>query len=73
MNLFRSEEHVDRWLADHPGLSKEILSFDQCLEWMAFLGRDRLREDYVHPRNTGKLGPFLKSLGLTGEYWKPPA
>jgi hypothetical protein len=73
MNFFRSEEHVDGWLAENSGLSREILTFDQACRWMAFLGKDRLREDYVHPRVTGELGPFLKSIGLTGDYWKPPA
>jgi hypothetical protein len=72
MNLFRSEEHVSAWIAEHPGLSREVLSFEQACAWMRFLGAERLREDYVHPRAKGTLGPFLMSLGLTGEFWRPP-
>lgn len=72
MNFFRSEEHVDAWLAEHPGLSKEIMSFETAVEWINLIGKGRLREDYVHPRATGKLGPIMKALGIMGEFWKPP-
>ncbi len=72
MNLFRSEEHVDAWLAEHPGLHREVLGFEQAHSLIAFIGEGRLNEDYVHPRATGALGPFLQSLGLTSDYWKPP-
>lgn len=73
MNFFRSEEHVEAWLAEYPALSKEILSFDLACEWINLIGKGRLREDYVHPRATGELGPLMKSLGIAGEFWKPPA
>ncbi|MFQ5693856.1 MAG: hypothetical protein ACE5IM_12530 [Nitrospinota bacterium] len=70
MNLFRSEEHAAAWQAEH-GLAGEILSLEQARAWIAFIGKDRLRADYVHPRATGALGPFQQSIGLTGEFWTP--
>ncbi len=70
MNLFRSEGHVARWNAEH-GLKGVTLSIDQAREWISFIGKDRLHEDYVHPRVTGTLGPFMQSIGLTGDFWKP--
>lgn len=70
MNLFRSEEHVREWRAEHPELESEVLSVEQTLDWVTFIGRERPRFDYVHPRATGELGPFLKSIGLTGYVWQ---
>lgn len=72
MNLFRSEEHVAAWLAEHPGLHREVLTFEQAHRWITFIGKGRLALEYVHPRGTGELGPFLRSMGLISEYWKPP-
>ena len=74
MNLFRSEEHAAAWRAEH-GLAYEILDLEQARKWVEFIGHDRLSEEYVHPRATGRLGPFLKSMGLTSEFWGtvPPA
>ena len=72
MNFFRSEEHVDAWMAEHPGLSREILSFDVAAEWINIVRKGQLREDYVHPKATGELGQINKSFGITGEFWKPP-
>lgn len=72
MNLFRSEEHITDWMAEHPGLTREVLTFEQAHAWMRFIGAHRLEEEYIHPRVQGTLGPFLKSLGLTGAFWQPP-
>ncbi|HXH84901.1 MAG TPA: hypothetical protein VNN07_18480 [Candidatus Tectomicrobia bacterium] len=71
MNLFRSEEHAARWAGEH-GVEREILTLEQALEWIGFVGRGRLDRDYVHPRATGALGPFIRSLGLTSPFWAPP-
>lgn len=70
MNLFRSEEHASKWQVEHPELKPELLSMEQTLDWVTFIGRERPRFDYVHPRATGELGPFLKSIGLTGDVWQ---
>ena len=72
MNFFRSEDHVDAWITENEGLSREILSIEQACEWIAFFGRNRLSEGYVNPRSSPELGPLMKSLGLSGEFWKPP-
>ena len=71
MNLFRSEEHATAWETSHPGLQGQLLTLEQALAWVTFIGKDRPNFDYVQPRATGTLGPFLKSIGLTGDWWKP--
>jgi hypothetical protein len=71
MNLFRSEEHAKAWETSHPDLQGQLLTLEQALAWVTFVGKDRPNFDYIHPRATGTLGPFLKSLGLTGDWWKP--
>ena len=43
-----------------------MLTLEQALAWMTFIGKDRPNVDYVHPRATGTLGPFLRSIGLWG-------
>ncbi len=72
MNLFRSEEHISAWQTEH-GLAGETLAFDVARTWIKFIAKDRIREDYTHPRATGALGPFNQSLGLTNDFWKPRA
>lgn len=71
MNLFRSEEHVAAWEAEH-GLKGETLSIEQTRDWVEFIGKERPNYDYEHPRNKGTLGPFLRSIGLRGEFWGSP-
>jgi hypothetical protein len=71
MNLFRSEEHARVWVAQHPGLQDEPLPLERAQAWVTFIGKDRPKFEYTHPRATGELGPFLRSIGLTGEFWKP--
>lgn len=71
MNLFRSEEHARTWERQHPGLEGQVLTLGQALAWITFVGKDRPRFEYTHPRATGTLGPFLASIGLAGDFWKP--
>jgi hypothetical protein len=71
MNLFRSEEHAESWERLNPTLQGQLLSLEQAFAWVTFIGRDRPSFDYIHPRVTGTLGPFLHSIGLGGDWWKP--
>jgi hypothetical protein len=67
MNLFRSEEHVDRWLAGRePGAT--ITAGKLCEladEWY----EDRLDPDW-RPRTLEQNQAILERLGLTGPFWR---
>jgi hypothetical protein len=71
MNLFRSEEHVARWLdasGREPGVT--ISSRKLCALAHAWWG-DRLSPDW-HPRTRDESQAILDRLGLTGEFWRLP-
>jgi hypothetical protein len=66
MNLFRSEEHRDRWLAGRaPGATTSLTTLcDLAHAWWA----DRLAPDW-QPHTRGENQAILDSLGLTGPFW----
>jgi hypothetical protein len=69
MNLFRSEEHVARWLESagrEPGAT--IPSATLC-ELAHAWWSDRLSPDW-HPRTRHESQAILDRLGLTGEFWQ---
>jgi hypothetical protein len=67
MNLFRSEEHVERWLAGRePGATIPVATLAQLA---AAWWHDRLAEDW-RPHSTEQNQAILDGLGLTGEFWK---
>jgi hypothetical protein len=69
MNLFRSEEHVARWLAGRePGatISSEKLS-ELAHAWWA----DRVEPAWV-PHTREQNQAILERLGLTGAFWQLP-
>jgi hypothetical protein len=69
MNLFRSEEHVTRWLGDRlPGVTLPVTTLAAlALAWWG----DRLAPDWrPHSREQNKA--ILDGLGLTGEFWTLP-
>jgi hypothetical protein len=69
MNLFRSEEHVARWLGERG--SGATISVSKLAELAQAWWQDRLSPDWVpHTReeNTG----ILERLGLTDEFWALP-
>jgi hypothetical protein len=69
MNLFRSEEHIDRWLAERePGAT---ISISQLSELAHAWWSDRLDPDwYAHTREQNQA--ILDHLGLTGDFWRLP-
>jgi hypothetical protein len=69
MNLFRSEEHVERWLGGRrPGATISVTKLSELAHaWWA----DRLAADW-QPRTRQQNQAILESLGLTGEFWRLP-
>jgi hypothetical protein len=69
MNLFRSEEHIARWLAGRdPGGTIPVTTLcDLAHAWW----HDRLAPDWrPHPREQNQA--ILDELGLTDEFWRLP-
>jgi hypothetical protein len=69
MNLFRSEEHIDRWLGQCvPGATINVAKLsDLAHAWWS----DRLAADWQpHAREQNQA--ILDELGLTGDFWRLP-
>ena len=69
MNLFRSEEHVQRWLGDRePGETLPVATLAAlAVAWWS----DRLSPDWI-PHTREQNQAILDGLGLTGEFWALP-
>ncbi len=69
MNLFRSEEHVKRWLAGRaPGANVPVTQ----LAALAFAWwHDRLSPDW-RPHTREQNQAILDAVGLTGDFWRLP-
>lgn len=69
MNLFRSEDHVGRWLAGRtPGATIDVaLLCDLAHAWWG----DRLSPTW-RPHTREQNARVLESLGLTGPFWSLP-
>lgn len=69
MNLFRSEEHIERWLAGRdPGATVPVSKLSELAHaWW----HDRLAPDWT-PRTRDASQSILDSLGLTGAFWRLP-
>jgi hypothetical protein len=69
MNLFRSEEHIARWLGGRePGAT---ISAGKLGELAHAWWHDRLDPDWV-PHSREQNTEILERLGLTGEFWRLP-
>ena len=69
MNLFRSEEHVQRWLAGRsPGATLPVSRLSALAH--AWWG-DRLAPAWT-PHTREQNQTILDSLGLTGPFWELP-
>jgi hypothetical protein len=69
MNLFRSEEHIARWLGPRePGATISVTKLSELAHaWWS----DRLSTDWQpHSRNQNQA--ILDRLGLTGDFWRLP-
>ena len=69
MNLFRSEEHIDRWLAGRePGATIPIAKLAELAQaWWD----DRIAADW-RPHTREQNQAILEQLGLTGGFWRLP-
>jgi hypothetical protein len=69
MNLFRSEEHIDRWLGGRAdGATIPVAKLSELAH--AWWG-DRLAADW-RPHSREQNQAILDRLGLTGEFWRLP-
>jgi hypothetical protein len=69
MNLFRSEEHIDRWLSGRaPGATIPVTTL--CELAHAWWG-DRVSPDWT-PHTREQNQAILDGLGLTGGFWRLP-
>jgi hypothetical protein len=69
MNLFRSEEHIERWLAGRaPGATITVSKLSELAH--AWWG-DHLAPHW-RPRTREQNQAILDRLGLTGEFWQLP-
>ena len=69
MNLFRSEEHVGRWLGDRrPGATIGVAKLSELAHaWWS----DRLSPSW-QPHTREQNQAILERLGLIGEFWRLP-
>ena len=67
MNLFRSEEHVTRWLDGRaPGATIPVEKLSELAHaWW----NDRLDPDW-HPHTLEQNQGILERLGLSGDFWR---
>ena len=69
MNLFRSEEHVARWLAGRE--SGATITAGKMCELAHAWWDTRLASDW-RPRTRDENQAILERLGLTGSFWTLP-
>jgi hypothetical protein len=69
MNLFRSEEHVERWLAGRaPGATIPVAALaGLAVAWWS----DRLEPEW-RPHSREQNQAILDGLGLAGSFWRLP-
>lgn len=67
MLVFRSEAHVNRWLAGRTGGA--TISIKKLAELAAAWWSDRVAPDW-QPRTREQNQAILDGLGLTGEFWR---
>jgi hypothetical protein len=67
MNLFRSEEHIERWLGRRePGATISVAKLSELSQaWWS----DRLATDW-QPHERDQNQAILDELGLTGDFWR---
>ena len=66
MLLFRSEDHVDRWLAGRG--QGAVISSSKLADLAAAWWHDRLSPDW-QPHTREQNQAILDDLGLTGPFW----
>jgi hypothetical protein len=69
MNLFRSEEHIERWLGGRaPGATIPVAKLSELAQaWWD----DRVAPGW-QPHTRDQNHDILERLGLTGDFWRLP-
>lgn len=70
MLIFRSEDHVERWLKTWRLPRGEIISLEQC--WglaQAFYASDRREADWRR-MSVDEVEALFRALGLTSPFWR---
>ena len=71
MSLFRSEEHVARWIAEGRRKAGAMLPLRQVWKLSRAWYSDPRRPDW-RPRTRDESQAVLRSVGLTGPFWELP-
>jgi len=71
MSLFRSKEHVDRWLAANGRQHGRSIPLSQVWSLAKSWYTDPRSEDW-RPRSRDESQEVLRSVGLTGDFWELP-
>jgi hypothetical protein len=71
MSLFRSEEHVDRWVKSKGYTRGAIVPIDVVWSLAKAWYTDPREKDW-RPRTRDESQAVLASVGLTGEFWDLP-
>ena len=69
MLLFRSEEHLQRWLDQRGYQQGAVMSLAQIWGLAQAWYRDRLNADWRR-RTPAEAEAVFESLGLTGDFWR---
>jgi hypothetical protein len=69
MHLFRSEEHIDRWLDGRA--AGATITVSKLSELAHAWWGERLAPDW-RPHTRDENQAILERLGLTGEFWRLP-
>lgn len=71
MSLFRSEEHVARWLAANNAERGEVLTLGKTWN-LAKAWYSDPRDPSWRPRSRDESQAVLASVGLVGDFWELP-
>ena len=71
MLLFRSEEEIDDWCAQHDRSRGGVVGVVQLQQLALRWYGDRLDPDW-RPRGTAQSQAILEAVGLTGPFWRLP-
>ena len=71
MSLFRSEEHVDRWLRETGNQKRAVVSLPQVWDLAKAWYADPRDLDW-RPRTRDESQAVINSVGLTGDFWELP-
>lgn len=71
MSLFRSEEHVRRWIEEHGYELGALLDLARVWRLAGAWYTDPRARDW-RPRSRDESQAVLASVGLTGEFWELP-